>query len=105
MISDNIMSEQEQSIIELPKAMEKQLTPSSSWFSNFGLSPNLTNQLSTLSSSILQVTSKVGSAANTFVQNSLQQRPPTPNENEQPIVTDEQQTSTTVGTNKDFTST
>jgi hypothetical protein len=66
----------------------------SSWFSSFGLSPNLTNQLSNLSTSILQATTKVGNVASTIVQKSMPQRPSTPNEN------DEQ----TSETNKDFTS-
>ena len=69
----------------------------SSWFSSFSLPPNLTNQLTTLSSSILQATSMVGSAATTFVQKSMPQRPSTPTENAE-------QTSETVGTNKDFSS-
>ncbi|CAF1403943.1 unnamed protein product [Adineta ricciae] len=53
---------------------------SSSWFSNF----DLNNQWSSISSSIVQATNKVGAVANTIVQKSLPQRPSTPNENEQP---------------------
>ena len=53
-----------------------QLSPSSSsssWFSSFSPPTNLTDQLSKLSSSIVQTTSKFGHAAHTFVQNSIQQ--------------------------------
>jgi hypothetical protein len=64
-------------------AVEEQKSSSSSWFNNLGISPNLTNQLTNLSSSIIQVTSKVSAAANTLVQKTLPQRPSSPNENEQ----------------------
>jgi hypothetical protein len=84
MFLDNIMTES--------TSVEEQKT--SSWFSNFGLSPSLTNQLSNLSSSILQATTKVSNAATALVQKSMPQRPSTPNENE------EQTTETT----KDFSS-
>ncbi|CAF1575903.1 unnamed protein product [Rotaria sp. Silwood1] len=80
---------------ELSSSVQEQ--KSSSWFSNFSLPTNLTNQLSNLSSTIIQTTSKVGTAANTFVQKSIQERFLTSNENEQ-------QTSETIKTNKDFTS-
>ncbi|CAF1168609.1 unnamed protein product [Adineta ricciae] len=63
---------------------------SSSWFSNF----DLNNQWSTISSSIVQATNKVGAVASTIVQKSLPQRPSTPDENEQ----------SDVEPNKDFTS-
>ncbi|CAF3942949.1 unnamed protein product [Adineta steineri] len=55
----------------------------SSWFNSLGLSPNLTSQLTNLSSSIMQVTSKVSAAANTLVQKTLPQRPSSPDQNEQ----------------------
>jgi len=64
-------------------AVEEQKSSSSSWFNNLGISPNLTSQLTNLSSSIIQVTSKVSAAANTLVQKTLPQRPLSPNENEQ----------------------
>jgi hypothetical protein len=64
-------------------AVEEQKSSPSSWFNNLGISPNLTNQLTNLSSSIIQVTSKVSAAANTLVQKTLPQRPSSPNENEQ----------------------
>ena len=63
---------------------------SSSWFNSF----DLNNQWSSISSSIVQATNKVGAVANTIVQKSLPQRPSTPNENEQ----------SDVEPNKDFTS-
>jgi hypothetical protein len=96
-------------------AVEEQKS-SSSWFSNLGLSPNLTNQLTNLSSSFMQVTSKVSAAANTLVQKTLPQRPTTPNENEQTEETKkteegQQNEQTTednteaAGANKDLTST
>ena len=66
---------------------------SSSWFNSFGLSTNLAN----ISSTILQATSKVGNAANTFVQKSINERFLTSNENQQ-------QTSEPTKTNKDLTS-
>jgi hypothetical protein len=53
----------------------------SSWFNNLSMPsipPNLTNQLTSLSSSFMQVTSKVSAAANTLVQKTLPQRPSTP---------------------------
>ncbi|UJR15111.1 hypothetical protein I4U23_002077 [Adineta vaga] len=59
---------------------EQSKPSTSSWFSNF----DLTNQLTNLSSSIVQATTKVGAVANTIVQKSLPQRPSTPNENEEP---------------------
>ncbi|CAF1143957.1 unnamed protein product [Rotaria sordida] len=80
---------------ELSSSIQEQ--KSSSWFSNFSLPTNLTNQLSNFSSTIVQTTSKLGTAANTFVQNSIQERFLTTNENQQ-------QTSETTKTNKDFTS-
>ncbi|CAF2050834.1 unnamed protein product [Rotaria magnacalcarata] len=100
---------------------EEQQAPAgvSSWFTSFGLSPNLTNQLTNLSSSFMQVTSKVSAAANTLVQKTLPQRPSSPNENEQTDQTtkhddettkneDEQQVSdensAVAGINKDLTS-
>ncbi|UJR31575.1 hypothetical protein I4U23_019062 [Adineta vaga] len=87
----------------------------SSWFNNFGLSSNLTSQLTNISSSLMQATSKVTAAANTLVQKSLPQRPTTPNENEQAeevVKTEEnQQTESSsegntalAGINKDLTS-
>jgi hypothetical protein len=72
-----------------PTSIEQQ-KPTSSWFSNF----DFTNQLSNISSSILQATTKVGNVANTFVQKSMQQLPLTSNNNEQK----------TSETNKDLTS-
>ena len=80
----------------------------SSWFNNFTLPPNLSNQLTNLSSSFLQVTSKVTAAANTLVQKTLPQRPSTPTE---PEPTDEkdqpssEEQKETTDTNKDLTST
>ncbi|CAF4072615.1 unnamed protein product, partial [Rotaria magnacalcarata] len=99
---------------------EEQQAPAgvSSWFTSFGLSPNLTNQLTNLSSSFMQVTSKVSAAANTLVQKTLPQRPSSPNENDQTDQTtkhddettkneDEQQVSdensAVAGINKDLT--
>jgi hypothetical protein len=66
-----------------PPAVEERTSSPLSWFSNLGIPPNLTNQLTNISSSIIQVTSKVSAAANTLVQKSLPQRPVSPNENEQ----------------------
>ncbi|CAF5108621.1 unnamed protein product, partial [Rotaria socialis] len=54
----------------------------SAWFSNFGLTPNLTNTLTNLSSSIVDATSKVGTAASTL-QKTIQERLYTSNQNEQ----------------------
>ncbi|CAF3958358.1 unnamed protein product [Rotaria sp. Silwood2] len=87
----------------------------SSWLNSFGLSSNLTNQLTNISSSIMQVTSKVGAVANTLVHKTLPQRPSSPNENEQTDVTtkteDEKEIEQTseeptgiAGINKDLTS-
>jgi len=87
----------------------------SSWFSNLGIPPNLTNQLTNLSSSFMQVTSKVSAAANTLVQKTLPQRPVTPNENEQTEVASKneeghqteqnlEENTEVAGTNKDLTS-
>ncbi|CAF4996481.1 unnamed protein product, partial [Rotaria socialis] len=106
---------------QAPAVEEEQQAPAtaSSWFTSFGLSPNLTNQLTNLSSSFMQVTSKVSAAANTLVQKTLPQRPSSPNENEQTDQTtkyddettkneDEQQVSdensAVAGINKDLTS-
>jgi len=64
--------------------VEEQKSSISSWFNNFTIPtipPNLTNQLTNISSSLLQVTTKVSAAANTLVQKSLPQRPSTPTEN------------------------
>ena len=94
--------------------VEKQQT-SSSWLNSFGLSPNLTNQLTNLSSSFMEVTSKVSAAANTLVQRTLPQRPSSPNENEQAdaatktednkkIDESAEEKSDAAGTNKDLTS-
>jgi len=63
--------------------VEEQKSSISSWFNNFTIPtipPNLTNQLTNISSSLLQVTTKVSAAANTLVQKSLPQRPSTPTE-------------------------
>ncbi|CAF0922561.1 unnamed protein product [Adineta ricciae] len=89
-------------------------TSASSWLSNLGLSPNLTSQLTNISSSLIQATSKVTAAANTLVQKSLPQRPTSPTENEQaePVTKTEEnqqtespieQTSGIAGINKDLT--
>jgi len=86
--------------------------PSSSWFTNLGLSPNLTNQLTNLSSSFMQVISKVSAAANTLVQKTLPQRPSTPEqteveaktEEEQPTEQTSEENTGLVGINKDLTS-
>lgn len=86
---------------------------SSSWFTGFGISPNLTSQLTNLSSSFMQVTSKVGAVATTLVQKTLPQRPSSPNQDEETEVTtksaDTEQTSdefsAVAGINKDITST
>jgi len=100
------MSEQEYSTVDFPTVSKpKENEQKFSWFSSIGLSPNLTNQLSNLSTSIIQVTSKVGTAANTFVQKSFPQRPSTPNENEQqPTTTENKEGQQTSETNKDLTS-
>ena len=60
-----------------PSAIQEK--SSSSWFSNFSLPTNLTNQLSNISSAIFQTTSKVGTVTNTFIQ----EQPLTSKENEQ----------------------
>jgi hypothetical protein len=87
----------------------------SSWFNNISMPPNLTNQLTNLSSSFLQVTSKVTAAANTLVQKTLPQRPSSPTEGEQTegatkneegqenIPTSEENPEAAAGTNKDLT--
>lgn len=72
----------------------------SSWFNTFALPPNLSTQLTTLSSSLFQVTSKVSAAANTLVQKTLPQRPTTPTE-DQPTEGNAENEGTT---NKDLTS-
>jgi hypothetical protein len=94
---------------EAPAVEERR--SSSSWYNNLGIPSNLTNQLTNLSSSLIQVTSKVSAAANTLVQKTLPQRPTTPNENEQTEganKNEEEQTSEentgAAGTNKDLTS-
>lgn len=67
-----------------PAAVEEQKnSSSSSWFNSLGIPPNFTNQLTNLSSSLMQVTSKMSAAANTLVQKTLPQRPSSPDENEQ----------------------
>ena len=80
----------------------------SSWFNNFTLSPNLSSQLTNISSSLMQVTSKVTAAANNLVQKSLPQRPSTPTESENVAEKDsassEEQKEGTEA-NKDLTST
>jgi hypothetical protein len=53
--------------------------PKSSWFS---LSSLLTNQISNLSSSFIQVTAKMGAVANTLVERTLPQQLSTGVENE-----------------------
>jgi hypothetical protein len=69
---------------QAPAAVEEQKnSSSSSWFNSLGIPPNLTNQLTNLSSSLMQVTSKMSAAANTLVQKTLPQRPSSPDENEQ----------------------
>jgi hypothetical protein len=91
---------------------QKPSSSSSSWFTNLGLSPNLTNQLTNLSSSFMQVTSKVSAAANTLVQKTLPQRPSTPEqtevetktEEEQPTEQTSEENTGLVGINKDLTS-
>jgi hypothetical protein len=87
----------------------------SSWFNNISIPPNLTNQLTNLSSSFLQVTSKVTAAANTLVQKTLPQRPSSPTEGEQTegatkneegqenIPASEENPEAAAGTNKDLT--
>lgn len=88
---------------------EKKSSSASSWFNNFAIPPNLTNQLTNLSSSLIQVTSKVSAAANTLVQKTLPQRPTSPVENQSVEGTNEndneQQTNSddNKGTNKDIT--
>jgi hypothetical protein len=74
---------------EAPVVEERK--PSSSWLNNLGLSPNLTSQLTNLSSSIMQATSKVTAAANTLVQKTLPQRPSSPNDNEQTEIKHEEE--------------
>jgi hypothetical protein len=97
---------------QVPVVEEQKASSSSSWFTNLGLSPNLTNQLTNLSSSFMQVTSKVSAAANTLVQKTLPQRPSTPEqtevetktEEEQPTEQTSEENTGLVGINKDLTS-
>jgi len=100
---------------QAPAVEEQKSSSSSSWFNNLGISPNLTSQLTNLSSSFIQVTSKVSAAANTLVQKTLPQRPLSPNENEQTeVVTKNEEGQQTeqnseentgaAGINKDLTS-
>jgi len=76
----------------------------SSWFTTFALPPNLSTQLTTLSSSLFQVTSKVSAAANTLVQKTLPQRPTTPTEGEPKEGNVENENENESVTNKDLTS-
>ena len=93
-----------------PTPVVEESKSSSSWFTNLGIPPNLTSQLTNLSSSFMQVTFKVSAAANTLVQKTLPQRPSTPTETEEAVKAEEkaenEQTSedNTEGTNKDLTS-
>ena len=57
--------------VQAPPVVEEQKPAASSWFNNFTIPPNLTNQLTNLSSSLMQVTSKVSAAANTLVQKNI----------------------------------
>lgn len=85
--TENVASEpttKEDSTVVQPKpVVEEPKSSASSWFTNLSIPTNLTSQLNNLSSSFMQVTSKVSAAANTLVQKSLPQRPSTPTENEQ----------------------
>ncbi|CAF3705954.1 unnamed protein product [Rotaria sp. Silwood1] len=58
LISSTTTTTDDNSTTQVPIVEEQHST--SSWFDHFGLSSNLTNQLTNISSSIMQVTSKVG---------------------------------------------
>ena len=76
-------TKEESTVFQPTPVVEEQKSSASSWFTNLGIPPNLTSQLNNLSSSLMQVTSKVSAAANTLVQKTLPQRPSTPTEDEQ----------------------
>jgi hypothetical protein len=81
--TENLPAANEPTTAVNPTPVVEEWKPSS-WFNNLAIPPNLTSQLTSLSSSFLQVTSKVSAAANTLVQKTLPQRPSTPPlENEQ----------------------
>lgn len=108
----------EDSTVVQPKPVaEEQKSSASSWFPNLSIPTNLTSQLNNLSSSFMQVTSKVSAAANTLVQKTLPQRPSTPTEEEQiegetkpevkqeePPNTDQNDSGEPAGINADFSS-
>ncbi|CAF3662274.1 unnamed protein product [Rotaria sp. Silwood1] len=111
LISSTTTTTDDNSTTQVPIVEEQHST--SSWFDHFGLSSNLTNQLTNISSSIMQVTSKVGAVANTLVHKTLPQRPSSPIENQQSTdittnIEDDKQTSEEstgmAGINKDLTS-
>ncbi|CAF1544892.1 unnamed protein product, partial [Didymodactylos carnosus] len=89
-----------------------QQSSTSSWLNFGGFSPNLTNQLSNLSSSIMQVTSKVAASTNALVQKTMehtqiQKQPVDTNkeEHEPSSQLDEQQhEQTDTNSNKDISS-
>ena len=101
---------QEEAVAAEPEPVVEERKTASSWLNNLGFSPQLTSQLTNLSSSIIQVTSKVSAAANNLVQKSLPQRPSSPDDNAEqtPVPTkaeDGQQTGEeTNEANKDLTS-
>ncbi|CAF3627806.1 unnamed protein product [Rotaria sp. Silwood1] len=110
LISSTTTTTDDNSTTQVPIVEEQHST--SSWFDHFGLSSNLTNQLTNISSSIMQVTSKVGAVANTLVHKTLPQRPSSPIENQQSTdittnIEDDKQTSEEstgmAGINKDLT--
>ena len=72
---------QEDAVAAQPVPVVEERKTASSWLNNLGFSPQLTSQLTSLSSSIIQVTSKVSAAANNLVQKSLPQRPSSPDDN------------------------
>lgn len=81
--SEEATTKEESTVVQPTPVVEERKSSASSWFTNLGIPPNLTSQLNSLSSSLMEVTSKVSAAANTLVQKTLPQRPSTPTENEQ----------------------
>ena len=85
--TENVVSEpttkEDSTVVQPQPVVEEPKSSASSWFTNLSMPTNLTSQLNNLSSSFMQVTSKVSAAANTLVQKTLPQRPSTPTENEQ----------------------
>jgi hypothetical protein len=79
-----------------PVADVQERKSASSWFTNFTISPALTSQLTSISSSIMQVTAKVSAAANTLVLKSLPQRPSTPDGDDDTVESRTQQHEQTI---------